>query len=126
MPMGLKLSVNILYALLGNIPVALFFIAFGLLCGSVFSSKQVGGICGALLTNVSAWLSGIWFDINLVGGAFKAVADALPFIHAVEMERMLFNGETEGIWFHFAVVLLYTVGTTAIAVFLFLRQSKNK
>lgn len=125
-PFGLRLNINIIYALLGNIPVSLFFIAFGLLCGSVFSSKQVGGICGALLTNVSAWLSGICFDINLVGGVFKKVADALPFIHAVEMERMLFEGKFGQIWTHLLVVTAYALLTTAIAVFLFLRQMKNK
>ena len=91
-PFGLKPSVGVIMALVGNILVSLFFISFGVLCGSSLSSKQVGGICGALLTNLSAWLSGVWFDISLVGGVFKAVADALPVIHAVEMERALFSG----------------------------------
>jgi ABC-2 type transport system permease protein len=45
----------------------------------------VGGICGALLTNLSAWLSGVWFDLELVGGVFRKVAYALPFVHAVEL-----------------------------------------
>ena len=94
-PFGLKLSEGVILALIGNILVSLFFISFGVLCGSSLSSKEVGGICGALLTNLSAWLSGVWFDISLVGGVFKAVANALPFIHAVEMERSLFSGNYE-------------------------------
>ena len=81
--LGLKLTITVLYALLFLIPVALFYIALGLICGSVFNSKQVGGICGALLTNLSAWMSGIWFDVDLVGGVFKKIANALPFIHTV-------------------------------------------
>ena len=63
-------AVLALTAFLVLVPAALFFIALGLLCGSLFTVKQVGGICGALLTNLSAWLSGAWFDLTLVGGAF--------------------------------------------------------
>ena len=46
-PFGLKPSVGVIMALVGNILVSLFFISFGVLCGSSLSSKQVGGICGA-------------------------------------------------------------------------------
>ena len=125
-PFGLKPSVGVIMALVGNILVSLFFISFGVLCGSSLSSKQVGGICGALLTNLSAWLSGVWFDISLVGGVFKAVANALPFIHAVEMERALFSGNYEGIGIHILVVGIYTLDVTLLAILMFLRQMKNK
>ena len=80
--LGLTISVHILYAVLGILPMAVFHIALGLLFGSVLGVKQVGGICGALLTNLSAWLSGVWFDLNLAGGVFEQVAHALPFYHA--------------------------------------------
>ena len=125
-PFGLKPSVGVIMALVGNILMSLFFISFGVLCGSSLSSKQVGGICGALLTNLSAWLSGVWFDISLVGGVFKAVANALPFIHAVEMERALFSGNYEGIGIHILVVGIYTLAVTLLAILMFLRQMKNK
>ena len=92
-PLGLTVSVNIVYAVIGMIPMAIFNIALGLLCGSVLGVKQVGGICGALLTNLSAWLSGVWFDLKLVGGVFEKIANALPFIHAVELEKALFSGD---------------------------------
>lgn len=124
--LGLKLGITALYALLFLIPVALFFIAVGLICGSVFSSKQVGGICGALLTNLSAWLSGIWFDVNLVGGAFQKIANALPYIHAVELERAVFRGDYAGIFPHLWWVLGYTAVSIVAAVLLFLRQMKRQ
>ncbi len=76
--LGLEISVQVLMALVVAVPPAMLFIAIGLLCGSIFTDKQVGGICGALLTNLSAWLSGTWFDLDLVGGAFKKIADLLP------------------------------------------------
>ncbi len=124
--LGLKLQITVLYAVLFLIPVALFYIALGLICGSVFNSKQVGGICGALLTNLSAWLSGIWFDIDLVGGAFKEIANALPFIHAVELERAVFNADYANIFPHFWWVLGYTAIAVIGAVFLFLWQMKKQ
>lgn len=124
--LGLELKITVLYAVLFLIPVALFYIALGLICGSVFTSKQVGGICGALLTNLSAWLSGIWFDIDLVGGAFKKIANVLPFIHAVELERAAFNADYSNILPHLLWVLGYMGVAVVGAVFLFLRQMKKQ
>lgn len=124
--LGLKLKITVLYALLFLVPAALFFIALGLICGSVFNSKQVGGICGALLTNLSAWLSGIWFDVDLVGGAFQKIANALPFIHAVELERAVFRGQLEAVFPHLWWVLGYTAVSVVGAILLFLRQMKKQ
>ena len=125
-PLGLTVSVNIVYAIIGIIPMAIFNIALGLLCGSILGVKQVGGICGALLTNLSAWLSGVWFDLELVGGEFEKVANVLPFINAAELEKALFRGNFELAATHILPVLLYSVLITVIAVFCFLRQMKKQ
>ena len=123
---GMQFSVNIILALLGLIPISIFYVSLGLLCGSAFNVKQVGGICGGLLTNVSAWLSGIWFDIALVGGAFMKIANLLPFIHAVEMERALLKGSFKDAASHLILVLIYAVFTTVCAISVFLRQMKKR
>ena len=123
--LGLSATITILYAVLFIIPVALFFIALGLLCGSVFGVKQVGGICGALLTNVSAWLSGIWFDLDLVGGVFKEIANLLPFVHAVELERAVLDGNYAGIFPHLYWVIGYAAAAFIAAILLFVRQMKS-
>ena len=125
-PLGLTVSVNIIYAIIGIIPMAVFNIALGLLCGSILGVKQVGGICGALLTNLSAWLSGVWFDLKLVGGFFEKIANVLPFIHAVEMEKALFSGNFELALTHIMPIILYSVFITVIAVLSFLRQMKKQ
>ena len=125
-PLGLTVSVNIVYAIIGIIPMAIFNIALGLLCGSVLGVKQVGGICGALLTNLSAWLSGVWFDLELVGGAFEKIANVLPFTHAAELEKALFSGNFGLAATHILPVLLYGVLVTIIAVFCFLQQMKKQ
>ncbi len=124
-PLGLTVSVNIIYAVIGIIPMAIFNIGLGLLCGSLLGVKQVGGICGALLTNLSAWLSGVWFDLDLVGGVFKKIANALPFVHAAELEKALFGGNFAEAAEHILPILLYGAAITAAAVFCFLRQMKK-
>ena len=124
--LGLDVTVNIIYAVLLIIPVSLLFIAMGLLFGSILNDKQVGGICGALLTNLSAWLSGIWFDLELVGGAFQKIAYCLPFVHAVELERAALSGNFGEILPHLLWVLGYALAALAIAVLLFLRQMKKQ
>lgn len=124
--LGLDITVNILFAILFIIPISVLFISLGLLFGSILTDKQVGGICGALLTNLSAWLSGTWFDLELVGGAFKKVAYVLPFVHAVEMERAVLAGNFADIFPHLWWVLGYTVAALVIAVSLFLRQMKKQ
>lgn len=125
-PLGLTVSINIVYAVIGIIPMAIFNIALGLLCGSILGVKQVGGICGALLTNISGWLSGVWFDLKLVGGVFEKIANALPFLHAAELEKALFAGDFEGAATHILPVVLYSILMTAAAVFFFLRQMKRQ
>ena len=124
--LGLEITVGILYATMLIIPVSVLYIALGLLCGSVLTDKQVGGICGALLTNLSAWLSGIWFDLDLVGGTFKKIAYALPFVHAVELERAALAGDFAGLFPHLWWVLGYAAVLLVLAVLLFLRQMKKQ
>lgn len=125
-PLGLTVSANIIYAVIGIIPMAVFNIALGLLCGSIFGVKQVGGICGALLTNLSAWLSGVWFDLKLVGVFFKKLANALPFFRAAEAEKALFGGNPELAFSHILPIIIYCISITAVAVFFFLKQMKKQ
>lgn len=124
MLIGLSWSISLPAAILMNLPAAVFFVALGLLCGSVLNDKQAGGICGALLTNLTAWFSGIWFDVKLVGGWFEAIADALPFVHAVKLVQEVAAGEGIGA-VHLSVVAGYAAVTLIAAVLLFLRQMKR-
>ena len=125
-PLGLNISIHTLWAILGMVPVSVFYISLGLLCGSLLGVKQVGGLCGGLLTNVSAWLSGVWFDLSLVGGIFEKIAHALPFFHAVELERSLCAGDLKAASAHILPVLAYSLLTAGAAVFCFLRQMNDQ
>ena len=122
MLLGLKPSIHLLMAMVVMLPAALLFIGIGLLCGSILNDKQVGGICGALLTNLSAWLSGTWFDLKLVGGTFKAVADALPFAHAVDAARAAAAGDFGSIFPDLWWVIGYAIVVLTAAVLVFRRK----
>lgn len=124
--LGLAPTVNILLALVALVPMSVTYVSIGLLVGSLVSVKAVGGICGGLFTNLSAWLSGVWFDLSLVGGAFESAAGLLPFVHAVELERAIVGGSTDGVLVHLLVVVAYAIVTTLCAVVAFLRQMKKQ
>lgn len=123
--LGLPMNINVLLAIATLIPTAILFIGFGLLAGSLFNDKQVGAICGALLTNVSAWLSGTWFDLNLVGGWFKGIAYALPFAHAVDAPRAALFGDYSAIMPHLLWVIGYAVVIMGLAIIVFKKKMKS-
>lgn len=125
--LGLHPTLSMVWCVLSIVPVSLFFIALGLVCGSVLTVKQVGDICGALLTNLTAWLSGVWFDLDLMGGAFHQIANALPFVHAVELERGILAGASfSSMLPHIAWIAGYALVTLAAAILLFLRQMRKQ
>lgn len=120
--LGLGFSANALLCMLVLLPAGVVFIALGLLCGCLFSDKQVGGICGALLTNLSAWLSGTWFDLELVGGVFEGIAMVLPFARAVEAGRAALGGDYAGIMPHLVWVIVWAAALYILAVAIFTKK----
>lgn len=67
----------------------------------------------------------MWFDLELVGGAFKKIAYLLPFVHAVELERAVLYGSYSKIMPHFLWVLGYSAILSVIAVAMFYKQMKK-
>lgn len=120
--LGLPLSWNLLAVVASLIPSALLFIALGLLCGTLFNDKQVGGMCGALLTNVTAWLAGIWFDLSLMGGGFKTFAYLLPFAHGADGAKAALAGDWAVLPGHLLMVSVWAAAVLALAVALFRRR----
>lgn len=122
MALGLTPSLRILPAVLLSLPIAACHIAIGLLCGTLLTEKTVGGVCGALLTNLSAWLSGIWFDLSLVGGTLCAIARVLPFVNAVDLCRAALAGRLDTA--ALGIVCLWAVGLGLLAVLVFLKKKR--
>ena len=126
--MGLEFTANIFLTLLGTVLITLLFASLGLLCGTVLNEKQVGGLCGALVTNITAWFSGAWFSLEMIGGVYETIGKILPFYHAVEIQKALLSGSFEGVLNegHLWIVLAYTVVITAAAVLLFTSKMREK
>lgn len=115
---GLEFTVNLLPAIAVTTLTSLLFVGLGLLFGSLMNEKAVGGICGALLTNVAGWLSGVFIPIDLIGGAFKKAADILPFYHSVQAIKATLGDFTEMLP-HLMIVLGYTVIIFIFAIIAF-------
>ena len=116
---GLELTANLLLAIVVTTLTSLLFVGFGLLFGSLFNEKAVSGICGPLLTNVAVWLSGVFIPINLIGGAFKKVADILPFYHSVQAIQAVLTGAFREMLPHLIIVLGYTSVIFILAIIAF-------
>jgi len=123
--LGLDFSITIFAVILILIPMALIYIGIGLICGTLLSEKAAVGICGALLTNLSAWLSGVWFDLELVGGVFKDIANVLPFVHAVEIGKAVLNGHYEDIFPHLWWVMGYAIIIVVISIIVFKKKTQE-
>ncbi len=122
--MGLPVTVNILVTLLALIPSAVLFIGFGLLFGSIFTDRQVGGVF-SIFAWIVAFLSGMWIDFEAVGGTLNKVAGALPFSHAVSAAKASLAGQYPSMISHLSWVTGYAVIVFLIAVWAFRRQMKT-
>lgn len=91
--------------------------------GSFLNEKAVSGVCGALLTNIAGWLSGVFIPIDLIGGAFKAITNILSFYHSVEAIKLsLINGDFSNILPHLSIVMGYTGIIFVFAIITFNRK----
>ncbi len=115
---GLELNIHLILALLVMIPTAVMFIGFGLLLGCILNDKQVGGIASILIMLVS-FFGGMWFDLNIMGSAFKTLANLLPFAHAVEAAKAPITGNYAGLLIHLLWTIGYAVIIFTLAIFVF-------
>lgn len=125
LPLGFSASLGALVSLLSLLPAAGMYIAIGLICGTLLTDKQVGGVCGAALTNVCAWLSGIWFDLDLLGDGFAAIAKRLPFACSVEAARLAAVGRYSEMLLPLGIVTLWTCALMLVAILIFDRRMKS-
>ena len=124
-PLGFSLNLRALVSLLSLLPAAVLYIAIGLLCGTLLTDKQVGGVCGAVLTNVCAWLSGVWFDLSLLGKDFAAFAEWLPFAGSVTAARAAAAGDYAAVARPLLIVCAYAAVLLIIAVACFHKKLKS-
>ena len=85
-----------------------------------------GGLDGGVFNVITGEIADGYTDATLVGGAFKKIANLLPFIHAVELERAVIVGNWGGILPHLLWMLGYCAVVLSLAALLFLRQMKKQ
>lgn len=121
---GLTISVNILISIPFLIIVSLLFVSLGLLFGSILKDQQVGPI-GSILVQVVAFLSGMWFSLDMVGGAFKLIGYILPFSHSVDLIKYVLAGDFDLILMPLLVISGYIIVLMVLAILLFKKNMKK-
>lgn len=106
---------NLLLAVVVNIPAVLLFLGFGMLFGTLLNDKAAPGICSILIT-VSCLLGGIWMDVDALGGTFMKVSHVLPFYHSVSAGRMAVLGQFGEILKPVLITLAYAIVIYILAV----------
>lgn len=110
---------------LATIPISIIFSSLGLILGSVLSDKQASAIT-SIIIQVSAFTSGMWFDLNMIGGAFKTISYILPFAHCADLLKYLLAGDFGAALIPFLVVIAYMIFLTLLSIILFKKVGTKK
>ena len=76
--LGFEFSWRLLLCVFALAVDSLLYISFGILSGTLFSQKALGAF-NTIIVNLSAWLSGTWFDLPLSKAALKRFAKFFRF-----------------------------------------------
>ncbi len=120
-------SVKTLAAVGLSVITSLFFIAAGILFGSICGEKSVGGITSIVITGQSV-LSGMWFPLEGMGGGIITFMNVLPFKNATALVKNTVNGIADvasDFLYPLIIVLLYTLITFSAAIFAFKKKMKD-
>ena len=119
--LDLPFNINVIIAFIVLIIISFLYIGFGILLGTFLTDKQVGGAF-AIFVNLSAWLSGAWFELDMIGGTFKTISYLLPFAHARDATKATLVGE----YGNLVVPLLWVIGYTIVIYFIAISGFKKK
>jgi ABC-2 type transport system permease protein len=120
--LGLEIDGSVALVALVVVLMAVFFVALGMIIGSVLTVAQTSGAYALIL--ILTIFGGAWFDLEEIGGVFLTIGNALPFKHALDaMRSVMADGAgfadiaTDLYW-----VGGYTVGAAFLAVVMFKRR----
>ncbi len=118
---------RLLLSMLVLLPQALFFIAAGVLFGTLLGEKSAPPCC-SILISLCGIMGGIWFDLEALpqGGFFSTVCRILPFSHATRAARAAASGDYVNITLPFSVTLAWAAVTAAVAVLCFRRRMRGE
>ena len=120
--LGLPFSTGMLYTVLLSIPVSIFYIALGILIGSLVSERGTGGL-GSLVVQLVCFTSGMYFSKEMVGGFFAVICRFLPFESSLNIIKAALNQNTAAATAENIIIFsAYTVAVLAAAVIVFKRR----
>jgi len=117
-------TVNILPAFVFSVLFDLLFIAIGVALGSCLGAKNAPPVC-SVVVQVAALLSGMWFDLDTIGGGFAVFCKCLPFANCYDLIRYTLAGEWGSVLVPFLVTFAYTAAFIGIAVACYGYRSKR-
>lgn len=126
--LGLSFSINIIWAILISIVVAILFIAIGIILGSLFSEKASSGI-SSIVVQLVCFTSGMYFPRELLGDVFSRICEYLPFESCVTIIKGVMNANLESITIRNIIVFsIYTILALIISILIFKEKmiSDNK
>ena len=117
--LGLEMPGNAGLAFLILLVMGICCVELGMILGLLFNVNQVSGV-GSVIITLVALLGGIWIDLEVIGGVFYGIGNALPFAHAIDAARdAMIGAGFSGIATDFYWVLGYTLLFFALGTFLF-------
>ena len=111
-----------------SIVTSLFFIAVGILLGSVCGEKAIGGAASIIVIGQSI-LSGMWFPIDKLSEGFIFAMRCFPFKNATDLIQNVLNGVSDPadqFWTPLLIVLAYTAAVFIAAILCFKAKMKEK
>lgn len=121
---GATASPHILVAVAFAVVVNMLFVAIGIIMGSLLSEKNAPPLC-SVVVQVTALLSGMWFDLEAIGGGFNVFCHVLPFAHCYDIMRYTIAGDYANVWLPMLVVVGYTAVLSVGAALAFRRAAKR-
>ena len=122
---GLPLTWGIVPAFLFSVLFSLLFIALGVIFGSIMNGKNAPAVCSAVV-QAAALLSGMWFDLDAIGGGFATFCRVLPFANVYDLVRYTLVGDLSHVWLPFLIAFAYTAALVICAVVAFRKRAMTK
>ena len=123
-------SLNLLLIMPASLLSIITFASLGILFGSLFSTKAVGGICSILISGQSI-LSGMWFPLDGMSSGFINFMNALPFKNVSSLFQALatpslIENAFRDFWQPIIIILAYCILSTIFSCVAFIKNSKAR
>ena len=126
--LGLSFSINIIWAILASIIIAILFIGVGIIIGSISSEKASSGI-SSIVVQLVCFTSGMYFPREALGKVFGTICEYLPFESCLTILKGIMNNNLESIKLRNIIIfVVYTISILVISIKVFKKKmiSDNK